>query len=233
MRNLVFVALASSLFPVADADACGPPEPRVLRLVQHWTFDNHARLFALTGERVRTPYAWENLPVASYDHWQIAPGGPATLAAVTLIGPRGSRVVTPSRRVFLLADRELPLPTGALELPVPEGDFQIALAGKHRASWLDLDPIAGERSDAAVWLIGQHVNAYGAGLLDEFQIAGTPLTAVTIIPPRETQPITFVRSGKDSLGRYDGSPVAAFVADGVRYLVIRSHDELQTVALGR
>jgi hypothetical protein len=159
MRNLIscLAVLAFVLTTVRSrsADACGSysPEPRpaVLRLSSHVTHELHAdgelttgrRLFALGRREADHDVRWVPVAPGTFDPARVAlldaAAAPITL---TLVGPRGTRVVRATRTVLLdtwsLLRRDV---RRAHELDVPADEqFAIAVIGQSpSARWIPLD----------------------------------------------------------------------------------------------
>src|SRR3954471_13211566 len=104
MRNalaLLVPVLAS--FAAQPADACGPYgyTPRLMRVTTHFA-DGGTRAFVITNEQVSDNQAWVRLAPMTYDYAAVVDvANPETAIDVTLVGPKGTKVVSSRERVYL------------------------------------------------------------------------------------------------------------------------------------
>jgi hypothetical protein len=226
MRNLLIAALAFSSIPSSDSDACGFEEPQVLMLSSHgvslggsrWA----TRTFAVLGDAAPADANWRMLAPGTYDGTRIADASPLERAqTMTLVGRKGTRIVTTSDRSFLAPAWGFRTPSAVLAVDAGDDEYVVALRGKHpKAAFGSLEERASNARDIS-WVKAHGVTPEGQVYVSH--LPGTTIDTITVTPKNKIQQVTFVRSGDSLMQQVDGSPLGSLTERNMRYILV-AHD---------
>lgn len=228
MRNFLLAPILASLAlsTIRPADACGPyvMEPSLLLLSSHYT-ERGTRSFVHLGEPVGNgdQLTWDLLAPHTYDHASTVDAPDLeSPKELTLIGPKGTKVVASMARVVLRNTFVSRHATAALEITMEDHEFAIAMAGKHAdAKWIALsDARKGTAADIA-W-----VNARGLTPLAPEYVSVSKLGEYDLVNvlAKGAGITTFVRRGNQLYTQFDGAPMGGVTTRGMRYIVASKHD---------
>lgn len=218
MRSLLITVLAVSSLRASTADACGGyalAAPRVALVSTHW-IDGDARSFVVIDTRAPADARWRVLVPRSFDHTKIAPAPPLEApVTLTLVGPRGTRVVHSRSRHFLDGSFQVRGPATVLEVDAGDTRATIALVGHHAgARWLA--PAFREATDAdRSWVTAQGFPA------EYVRVATLPGTSYQIITVHGRDGITLLRHGDRLVRQLQGQALGGIAVNGSRFVVVR------------
>lgn len=242
MRNFLCLAAAFALSTAVaappTADACGGSYGAVVRTPRSFAVSKHfvrdaknQRAFVALGGTAPDGLAWKQLAPRTYDATKIAPAPAGAPMTLTLVGEKGTRVITSARYVYLSLSMFMEGSTLALEYDVQPGDdFEIALLGTRTdAKWGDLpERRLGSKADST-WLEAQgfgidkaeRIGVYDAGDID----------VLSFWDAKSQRIMTVFRRGTAELGRSLGHPRGTVAVDGTRYVAVANKREVSLVTL--
>jgi len=130
MRTILsLAALVTAFHPTSDACGWMPPSVEIHRVTHH--MNSYGRSFVVLGAAAGIDESrWHRISPETYDYTSFAELAPEAARAFTLVGPDGTRVVTATHRVALKDGWQLGSDGAHVALEVPDGTFEVALAGK-------------------------------------------------------------------------------------------------------
>lgn len=228
MRNaLLALPVLASLFAIKPADACGPYgfRPSLMHLSTHYA-DGGTRTFVLTNQTVSNDQPWVRLAPMTYDSASIVDVDNSEHAAnITLIGPKGAKVVSTKERVYLARTFLSRAPSVAWEIRAPRGEFAIAMSGQHTdAEWITLGEERRGGSADIAWVKAKGLTPMYPEYVTVHKLAGTDFETVTVLP-KTGEIITFVRRGDAIYTSFEGSAMGGLSVNGERYVVGSKHGQ--------
>lgn len=233
---LLLAALTSStLTAQPTAEACGGDyapvrtEPQVFPVsIHHVLQTGQQRAFVLFDQPAPEHTAWTALAPRSYDGTQIALAAQWTApVTLTLVGPRGTRLVTTTRYVYLA--RTFVRVASALAVEVDAGDdldaATIAIVGNHPTARYGALSSRTRTIRDEMTVRNFYVSGSAAAAAHVEQIAGTTIDAIGFQrsgPSAAGRRETVIRQGDTDVGvLVRGEAIGSVKIDGTVYLVLR------------
>ncbi len=229
MRNaLLALPVLASLLSLKPADACGPYgnfRLRLMRVTTHFA-DGGTRAFVITNQKVSDKQPWVRLAPMTYDYASVVDvENPEAAIDMTLVGPKGTKIVSSRERVYLSQTFVSQSPSVAFEIRAPKGEFSIAMAGKHSdAEWIELRDERRGKSEDIAWVKTQGLTPLLPEYVSVHKLEGTDFEAVTVLP-KTGEILTFVRRGDVVYTQFEGTALGGLSASGERYVVAAKHGE--------
>lgn len=234
-------ALSTGLFVHAPptAEACGG-YMRVERAPRSFAVSTHFipraadgvthRAFVALAGRAPEGLAWTPLAPVSYDATLIAPAPALSPMTLTLVGEKGTRVVTSARYVYLSQSMFMAGTTLALEVDIQPGEtYELALFGEHPSvRWSDVATRASTKADAD-WVRGRGLSVGGANAVTAYRHGDLELLAA--YDAKAAAVTTVMRRQGNEISRHLGWPRGSVELDGKRYLAFGHERAMTLVAL--
>lgn len=234
-------ALSTGLFVHAPqtAEACGgytrfERAPRSFAVSTHFIprankGDAH-RAFVALGGTAPDGLAWKPLAPVSYDATQIASAPASAPMTLTLVGEKGTRVITSARYVYLSQSMFMAGTTLALEFDIQPGEtHEIALVGTHPSvRWSEVATRASTKADAD-WVRARGLSVDGADAVTVH--AHGDLELLTAYDHKAGAVTTVLRRQGNEISRHLGWPRGSVELDGKRYLAFGHERAMTLVAL--
>lgn len=246
MRNFLYLAAAFALSTAVPetptADACGgggsygyglsSRAPLTYAVSTHFIprmqGDRH-RAFVALGGSAPTDTKWQLLAPMTYDSTKIAPGPSGAPMTVTLVGAKGSRVITSARYVWLRDSMYMGGTTLALEFDSKAGeDFEVALRGTQAdVKWRELPARSSSKVDAD-WMRARGLGALGDEAVSTYKTGD--LETLTIYDEKSHEILTLLRRNNIEISRHLGAPRGIVEVGGSRYIAMAYKRDVSLIA---